>query len=387
MNKLKINFIIEYFYPEIGGLEKSTERLATELATRGHQVSVITRKVDETCDKVEFYKGFIIKRYDGNYIMEAYNENKYVDADVNCIFGIGHDKRIDIWEKIFNANKPTFIKIGTSGDICDKGFEKESFRGFSAILCQNDALVEEVKSLHIESLGAEKIKNGLNIDEWCRSLIGKEEAREMLNISKDEKVISAIGRYVARKNFPLIMSGCCEYVKKYKIDKFTLVLQGSDFGQHDGEETYIRELAKKYQENYNIIFVSPEKNVGDVLQASDIFITMGTKEGAPNIIIEALACGLPVIASDISGHDVYVRKDNGLLIDFSTSAICEAINSLFSDVNKLQKFSKVSKKISYEYDIKRTAELYLNVFMKYVDMKEFLPTINHVNSNKESLKL
>ena len=276
-----------------------------------YKINIITKLLEGTKEK-EIYKGITIYRFCDDYILNCSKTSLFKDANINCVFGVGHKKDHNVWKPIFDAKKPTFIKIGTSGDIIDKGIPLEYFKGFKAILCQNDNLVEETEKLNIKGLHGLIIKNGLDIKEWQNNLMNKTECRKLYNLLDDEFVISAVGRFVIRKNFPLIIKSIYRLKKEKKIENITILLHGSDFGQHDGEEKEIKELVKKL--NMNVLFIEPNKPVCNTLRASDVFITMGSREGAPNIIIEAMATGLPIIASNISGHDVYVTN-NGFLVN------------------------------------------------------------------------
>ena len=365
---LKINFIIEYFYPEIGGLEKSTERLALELIKKGHKVNVITNRSIQSSPEYENFKGIKIFRYSNNYLQEA--KKLYYKADINCVFGVGHALHSNVWGDVFKAQKATFIKIGTSGDMLKFGEHKSVFNKFDAILCQNDELCAEALSIGVLPEKIFKIKNGLDIQQWDKRCVSKEFARKKLGIAANAVVVSAVGRFVKRKNFPLILDGCYEYVKKHNYGNFVLVIHGGAEGQHDSDEITIKQQILKYSKYFKIVRQTPEDSVHVTLSASDLFITMGEREGAPNIIIEALPCSLPVVASAISGHDVYVGPDNGILVQFDANSIACALSRILGDMELRKNFATKSREHSKKFDIFVTSDLYLEAFYKYKKIKE-----------------
>jgi glycosyltransferase involved in cell wall biosynthesis len=68
-------------------------------------------------------------------------------------------------------------------------------------------------------------------------------------------------------------------------------------------------------------------------QKSDCFVNPSFYEGMPNAVLEAMACGLPIVASDIPGNDAVVRhNDTGILFDLAKpGALREALATLAQD--------------------------------------------------------
>ena len=95
------------------------------------------------------------------------------------------------------------------------------------------------------------------------------------------------------------------------------------------------------------------KSISEWMKAADIFILPSRNEGTPNSLLEAMASGLPVIASKIGGIPELIQENiDGLLFESdSKDDLKEKLNKLIKD-NQLQEFlgKNAQKKIATHYD-------------------------------------
>lgn len=89
----------------------------------------------------------------------------------------------------------------------------------------------------------------------------------------------------------------------------------------------------------------PHEAIVEYLSASDVFVLPTTNEGCCNAIVEALACGLPIISSKDSFNDDILNQNNSIRIDsLNVDEISNAINELFFDRGKCNDLSRGSIK-------------------------------------------
>ena len=102
-------------------------------------------------------------------------------------------------------------------------------------------------------------------------------------------------------------------------------------------------------------------------QHSDFFCLPSIYEGTPNALCEAIACGLPVVCSDVSDNSLYVKSGcNGYLMDpLSEVSIAEAIEKLFAltDIQYFE-FSKTSREIA---ESKLSKERFVNEYIGLIE--------------------
>ena len=87
----------------------------------------------------------------------------------------------------------------------------------------------------------------------------------------------------------------------------------------------------------------PHNEIVHYLNAADVFVLPSIAEGCPNSVIEAMACGLPVISSDLPFNEDILNSNSSILIEpKNIDAIADAIQLLFLDTTMRQQLAKES---------------------------------------------
>jgi glycosyltransferase involved in cell wall biosynthesis len=298
---------------------------------------------------------------DSDFVRTALAAGAFDDAPVICVFGVGHDVEEPGWAVLLPHGKAAvFMKVATEGDLTGRGFAPALFRGFDGVLCQNPAITAEARSVGVPESNLFAIRNGLNLQEWNIAQPSRRVARQMLGLSLESFVVAGIGRFVVRKRFPLLVHAFAQAARMHT--DASLLLHGADFGQHDGEEHQIRTTCQSVGLRERTHFVGPDVDPSITLAASDVFVTLGEREGAPNVIIEAMASGLPVIATDIAGHAVYITTGvNGILVSANVDSVADAIQALMSERVRISMGQRALEAVR-AFEIRETSNDYIAAF-------------------------
>ncbi len=299
---------------EIGGLEIGTVRLARSLERIGHTTRIITKGKSGSVEGINI----------------AGKQNM---AEI-CEWLVGNHKEFDIlnWMEIFpdggeidmqclasgllrSFGKKVFLMVATSGNLKNRGGT-----GFTKTLVQNTmdgyVISNFGQVLEFENYG---IKNnvypiGFGVDTentfYPAGISEKIELRKKLDLPLDKTIVLFIGRFVERKRPIFLLNAWQSLPDIYQ--NAVLVIVGSGMGQHDSIEKRVIEISKRCK---NIILreFSHDLKSADYFRASDIFVLPSDREGQPNVMLEAMASGIPVIGSAIPGITELLKNgENGI---------------------------------------------------------------------------
>lgn len=175
---------------------------------------------------------------------------------------------------------------------------------------------------HVVSIGADPGKilvvgNGVDSEKFYP--LEKAEARKSLAIPADAKVLVSVGGLVERKGFHRVIEVLPEIIKSYPNLIYLIVGGGGPEGdirlQLEGQ---VKNLGIK--DNVRFLgSLSPEQ-LKVPLSAADVFVLATANEGWANVFLEAMACGLPVITTDVGGNrEVVSDQSLGTIVPFGES--------------------------------------------------------------------
>jgi glycosyltransferase involved in cell wall biosynthesis len=138
---------------------------------------------------------------------------------------------------------------------------------------------------------------------------------------EDKPIVLFVGNLIKRKNVDSLLEA-----KKIANSDYYLVIVG------DGP--LYKKLTKKVEDENirDVIFTGSRDDVEDIIPSCDLLILPSFSESFGLVLIEALACGKPVIGSDVGGISEIINDDVGLLINPNkVSTIAKAIDKLVND--------------------------------------------------------
>jgi len=182
------------------------------------------------------------------------------------------------------------------------------------------------------------------------------QERQLKNTHK-LKLIS-VGRLVPKKGRKTLIQAVALMKRKYQDVHLTIVGNGA---QRETLAAYVKRLG--LQNHVTFIYTATQGQVRSLLEQSDIFVLTsqtapdGNEEGIPNACKEAMASGLPVIATDHAGTPELIthQKTGYLVSERSPREVVEAVRWLIKNVDLLPQITAEARKVSERYDRKRLA--------------------------------
>lgn len=233
-----------------------------------------------------------------------------------------------IHSHMYRANVPaTVMKMGSKQlltvghyhnmDTWETPAQEMVDRWLAAKRDANLAVSEAVRLNVLDRLGlpgetVRTVYNGVDLEQFHPVAAAERHAtRERLGVAASAKVVIMVARLVGQKNHELVVRAAQEIVQAAPKVCFLFVGDGPLREQ-------LEQLARQLHVEEHILFLGARDDVPQLLAASDIAILPSLKEGFSNAVLEAMACGLPVIASDVGGNrEVIDHGRNGFILDIA----------------------------------------------------------------------
>jgi len=173
-------------------------------------------------------------------------------------------------------------------------------------------------------------------------------ARQALGLEVGAPVIGAVARLARQKRFDRLLR-----VMRRLPGAVQCVLAG------DGEErAMLEQLARELGIERRVHFLGRRDDVGDVLAALDLFVVTSDREGLSNAMLEALAAGVPVVSTPVSGARDALESASGAqppgeIVSFDEAEIASAIERVLADPGRLAAMSRAAKaraRERFDYD-------------------------------------
>jgi glycosyltransferase involved in cell wall biosynthesis len=203
------------------------------------------------------------------------------------------------------------------------------------------------------------IPNGVDTTRFSPlSTADKAACRHDLGLS-DGPILIYAGRLSAVKQLDVLLRAFAGLAPRFSA-RGRLLIVG------EGEELeHLKSLAIELGIGQQVVFVGPVLSIERYLQASDVFVLPSQSEGLPLALLEAMACGLPCVASATGGVlDVVRSKINGLTVPAGdVCALQKALEALWPNSSKAAQLGRQARlDICRQYSIEQTAQSFLELY-------------------------
>lgn len=336
----------------VGGIETGIRRYASHLQQLGVPVQIFTGK-----NEWEFQDTVAVSKRDGplaiNYhpdmaeILDdldfAISEKKVNVVQISDQWGLRRD--YELFDRVLRLPVPivwtTQNQHMLSRDFSHKGTHPELFSRFAsrvnAFVCVSHSIAGEAKQMGIPIEKIYTIHNPVDPKVFYpASLEEKANERERLGIPKDKKIILFVGRITQTKKADFLLQSWSEIVKR--DPSLHLVMVGNPQEDDKIMQSMYQEFKYRYTTDgsatFSDGFVADEEILRRYFQSADALIVPSKAEGLGNVVIEAMACGIPSIGSQIAWTtsgigDLIIPDFNGSLFDsYTPEAVLAAISQI-----------------------------------------------------------
>lgn len=381
MVQTRLCIVTHTFLPHIGGIEKVVNEQSKRLRTRNFEPTVVTNRIG-TPQKysvdgvsVECYEslntGFRLGiPYSIPTISSLPTFTKAVKTS-KIIHVHGHPyltsltaaKLAKFYGKpLVLTQHNTFIEYNNIFDqverLNDLAIGKQNLNDADKIITISGATKQYVLSLGAKPSKVEVVYNGVDLARFMPIAGKRDEMRKKLGIPKDAIVVLTVRRLVYKNGVDTLLNSANIVVKKNPRILFLAVGKGPD---SDAVKLRIQQLG--IEENFKLAGFVSDGDLSFYYNAADLFVLPSKSgEGLPLVALEAMACGLPVVATDVGGIREILKEDFGKLVppnqpELLAKAILDFAWVDFSS-RKKELRALMEEKFGWDANVERLVEIY-----------------------------
>jgi glycosyltransferase involved in cell wall biosynthesis len=256
----------------------------------------------------------------------------------------------------------TFIEYNNIFDTAEKlndlAVGKQVLKEADRIIVVSNATRNYVLSLGADPEKIEVLHNGVDLDRFKPLPEVKGERRKKLGIPEDACVVLTVRRLVYKNGIDTLLGSAEIAVRKNPNLVFVAVGKGPDF-----EEVRRRIVQLGIQRNFKLTGFVSDEDLPVYYNVADLFaLPSKSGEGLPLVALEAMACGLPVIATNVGGTSEVLNEDYGRLVppnspDALADSILEcSLKDLAAQKKGLR--NMMEQKYSWDRNVEKLGKIY-----------------------------
>ena len=371
--KPRVLMVISQFWPIIGGVEIQCQRLAAELRRRQHEVTVVTGRHDRSTPREETMNGFLVMRTPILQVPRLRN--------VSLLLSLGWTlwrlrRRYDViqaHQALRTAavatlmgkllGKPVIIKVssgGTGSEITRMRKRRSSdwfslldpllwraIRWCDRIIAVSSEIKDELLMAGFPPEKVMEVPNGVPVEATTGGRVNKTVASDTV------RAVCASGLRPI-KGIDVLL----EAAHRVEGVRFEILGDGPDMD-------HLLNMQADLGLDGSVVFHGRRDDVADFLASADIAVFPSRAEGMSNSLLEAMAQGVPCVATSVGGNrDTIEDGFNGLLVPpEDPSALAKAIQKLAANAELRARLGAEARRtICQRYDIVNVAERYAELY-------------------------
>ncbi|MFA5054957.1 MAG: glycosyltransferase family 4 protein [Dehalococcoidia bacterium] len=365
--------MLNYEYPPLGGgAANACKYILGELARKQIEVDLVTSAANDKFeqekigDTVTLYK-LPVNKKDIHYwtqkeilsytlkatkFMRRLMKDNHYDV-CHAFFGIPcgamaylFKRRLSYIVSLRGSDVPGFNKRFSAEYVVLKPIIKEVWRRSASVVANSQGL-KELALRSDPKRNIDIIYNGIDTAQFIPGSGGGDKVK-----------ILCVSRLIGRKGISHLIESAPIIKEKYN-GKFEISIVGEG-----NLEQELRALSASLGADDVVSFAGyvEHSKLPEIYAGSDIFILPSMNEGMSNTVLEAMACGLPIITTDTGGTRELI-KDNGIVLsEVSGAAIADAVLRLMTDDKARREMGRKSRELAEGLSWEKVAESYLRMY-------------------------
>jgi glycosyltransferase involved in cell wall biosynthesis len=227
-----------------------------------------------------------------------------------------HDYKTDLLAWLLGRRRgviPLSTAHGWSGDTARERYlyypaGKRLLSRFPHVIAVSSAIRSELERHGLPASRVSVILNSIDPQAFVRDEIRRDPVRAGLRVAADATVIGAVGRLEREKRVDQLLEAVAPLVRMHR--SLRVVIAGDGSLRRELEEQAARLGIRDV-----VLFAGHRLDIADLHQAFDLLVQSSETEGTPNAVLEAMAMGTPIVATDVGGtRELAAHREHALLV-------------------------------------------------------------------------
>lgn len=201
---------------------------------------------------------------------------------------------------------------------------------------------------------------GVDLERFSSSPIDGDSIRKELGLDDKDVAVTCVAEFTSTKNHAFLLAAWRRVVREEPRGRLLLI--------GNGELQKAMERKVNVENIPHVRFLGYRSDVPQLLQATDIFILPSRREGLPRSVMEAMAAGKPVVATDVRGsRDLVEHGVTGLLVKLGdVDGLAEALLRLIRDPGLRERLGQAGRAKIQAYSIDRVIQEMSEIYARYL---------------------
>lgn len=383
---MKILHVTPYFTPLRGGDVNVCYNLCKQLSKRGHEVTIVTTDFEldkEYAGGLEKIGAVIIPFHcvaNVKLLLISPSMRSWVRSNVRN-FDIIHMHAHRDFQNIVarhyarkysipyvlqaHGSVTTFFQKGVLKRIFDRVWGYAILRDAAKVIAATGVEAEQYKSMGVNEDKIEIVPNGIDLEEFS-NLPPRGVFRRKYGLNDYQRVILYLGRIDKIKGLDLLANAFAGLSGDFNEAKLVIV------GPGDGYLLALKRLIKQLKIEEKVLFTGPLYGQ-EKLQAyvdADVYVLPSSYEIFGITVLEACACGTPIIVTDRCGIANIIDSQAGLVVTYDKNQLQDAIQRVLSDDQLRQRLGNSGKLLVREkFNWEKIAEQVESIYLSCLESK------------------
>lgn len=203
----------------------------------------------------------------------------------------------------------------------------------------------------------ETVENG--VDETVFGRVARADARKALGIDENKKLVISVGHLVERKGHHIVTEAVSHLRKRDGREIDLAIIGGASEEGNFERDIRARLDAVDGASWTRLVGALPQQEVATWMTAADLLVLASSKEGRPNVVLESLACGTPVVATRVWGTPELISESYlGELCERNVQSIAQTIDHSLNECYQSERIKEYARQFSWQRSAQRLLDIY-----------------------------